>query len=110
MGGSGTTTVAGTLNLSSANNKIVGNGGNVGRTLISNGTATLSGGGGLLISASGGANPGSLFLNNSTFNVTDGTGISNNNFGGSIGAFTNNATGIFNKSGAATTTSVTSAQ
>ncbi|HEY3392865.1 MAG TPA: choice-of-anchor D domain-containing protein, partial [Lacipirellulaceae bacterium] len=65
--------------------------------------ANLSGGN-FLISSSGGVNPGSLFQNNGTFNVTDGADISHNNFGGSAGRF-NNA-GTFNKSGVGTTTTI----
>jgi hypothetical protein len=105
LASTGTTTVdnTATLTMSTTNSKTLGNGGNTGRTLVSNGVANLSGGT-LLISSSGGANPGSLFQNNGTFNATDEADISNNNFGGPAGRFTN--AGTFNKSGAGTTTTV----
>ncbi len=101
----GTTTIdnTATLTMSGTNSKTLGNGGNTGRTLVNNGTADLSGAA-LSISSSGGANPGSLFRNNGTFNATDDADITNNNFGGSAGRFEN--AGTFNKSGASTTTNV----
>jgi hypothetical protein len=105
LANTGTTTVdnTATLTIGGTGGKTLGNGGNTGRTLVNDGTANLSGGT-LAISSSGGANPGSLFQNNGTFNVTDDADISNNNFGGPAGRFTN--AGTFNKSGAGTTTAV----
>ncbi|MEO8353143.1 MAG: PEP-CTERM sorting domain-containing protein, partial [Chthoniobacteraceae bacterium] len=105
MGGAGTTTVAGTLAISGANTKSLGNGGNTGRILINNGTANLSGGN-LAIGDSGGANPGAQFDNRGTFNATGEADITGVGFGGSAARFTNTATGIFNKSGAGTTTAI----
>ncbi len=105
LASTGTTTVdnTATLTMSTTGSKILGNGSNTTRTLINNGVANLSGAA-LNISSSGGANPGSLFQNNGTFNATDDADISNNNFGGLAGRFTN--AGTFNKSGVGTTTDI----
>jgi hypothetical protein len=60
IGGPGTVNANGGIVMSGSNSKTLGSGGNAGRTLVSSGTTNLSGGS-LLISASGGVNPGSLF-------------------------------------------------
>ncbi len=60
--------------------------------------------GSLFIRSSEGANPGSKFENNGTFNATDEADIVYTNNGGSPGSFTN--AGTFNKSGAGTTTEI----
>jgi hypothetical protein len=105
LANTGTTTIdnSATLTMSGTSAKTLGNGGNTGRTLVNNGAANLSGGN-LNISSSGGANPGSLFQNNGTFNALDNADITNNNFGGVAGRFTN--AGTFNKSGVGTTTDI----
>ncbi len=103
MGGAGTTAVAGTLAIGGANSKNLGNGGNTGHTLINNATANLSGGT-LFVADSGGANPGAQLINNGAFNALDEADISVFGGDGLRGVFTNSATGIFNKSGAGTTT------
>ncbi len=103
IGGPGTVVATDGITFSTTNSKTLGNGSNTGRTLVNSGVANLSGGP-LLISSSGGANPGSLFQNNGTFNALDEADISNNNFGGNAGRFAN--AGTFNKSGAGTTTDI----
>jgi hypothetical protein len=89
--------------VSGTSSKTLGSGGNTTRTLVNNGVANLSGGT-LLISSSGGASPGSVLQNNGTFNATDDADISHNNLGGSAGRFAN--AGTFNKTGAGTTTDI----
>ncbi len=103
IGGPGTVDANGGITMSGSFAKTLGSGGNAGRTLINDGVANFSGGP-LLISSSGGANPGSLFQNNGTFNALDNADISHNNFGGVAGTFAN--AGTFNKSGVGTTTDV----
>ena len=108
VGGNGILVANGGITLSGAGTKQLGNGANTGRTLINNGTTTLSGGdtADLLISTSGGGNPGSMFTNNGTFNVTDDADIVFNSLGGSPSSFANTTTGVFNKSGTGTTTQI----
>ena len=101
--GGGTTIANGALDLTNAGGLNLGQGGSSQRTLMNNAVATLSGGNLILVSI-GGATPGSQFVNNGTFNVTDGADISAVNFGGPAPLFSNAAGGIFNKSGAGTVT------
>jgi hypothetical protein len=92
--------------------KNLGSGTSTGRTLINNGATTLGGGDSadLNISSSGSTDPGSVFINNGTFNAVDDADIGLNNFGGSgQPAFNNAASGIFNKNGASTTTQIATA-
>src|SRR5687768_16489355 len=104
LGGLGTTTIDNTATLTiSGAGKTLGNGSNTGRALVNNGVASLSGSS-LLVSSSGGAAAGSMLQNNGTFNVIGETDISHNNFGGSAGSVVN--AGTLNKSGAGTTTEI----
>jgi hypothetical protein len=107
LASTGTTTIdnTATLTISGTTNKTLGSHFNTGRTLVNNGLTNLSGDGALTIESSGGPNPGSLFQNNGTFNVSGDADISHSDFGGSPGRFAN--AGTFNKSGALTTTEIT---
>jgi hypothetical protein len=104
LGGPGQINANDGIDISGGGNKRLGGHLNTGRTLVNSGVANFSGAA-LLIESSGGANPGSLFQNNGTFNATDGADIQHQDFSGSAGRFAN--AGIFNKSGAGTTTDIT---
>ncbi|MEQ1861587.1 MAG: hypothetical protein ABMA13_16825, partial [Chthoniobacteraceae bacterium] len=105
--GRGTTAIASgaMLTVSGLTTKGIGNGSDTGPTLRNDGTVNVSGGG-LTLGASGGAGAGAQIVNNGVFNVTDDADIALLNFGGLEPAFTNSATGTFNKTGAGTTTNI----
>jgi hypothetical protein len=116
MGGSGTTTIASTavVNIGGSGAAEYLGDGNSSRTLVNNGTANLSDptGNGLTIYGNGYQSapaPGSVFVNNGTFNATGNAGIQepyNYYYYATQGSFTNSPGAIFNKAGDGTTTSV----
>ncbi len=106
LGGASTTVADGGIELSGGNAKSLGSGANTGAILINNGVANFSGGN-LQIADSAGANPGSVLINNGTFNANDNADITRIGAPVPTARITNAATGIFNKNGAATTTSIT---
>jgi hypothetical protein len=105
--GNGTVVANGGIDLSGASTKSLEYGLDVdtGRTLINNGTANLSGGN--LQMATSDYRADSFFTNNGIFNVTAAADIVMSSIPfGVPPIFANAATGIFNKSGAATTTQI----
>jgi hypothetical protein len=104
--GDGTIVANGGMDLNGADTKKLEYGLDPGRTLINNGTANLSGGNLLMTSDTfGGVTL--TFTNNGIFNVAHEADIVMTNDGyGATPWFGNAATGVINKSGAATTTQI----